>query len=215
MAVENPAGRAGAPIAITAQRRVTGAKFPAGAQTRSVSADGRFRFAAGPGGLAELLGWGTGALDAVGIEGWLVLTQRPEQVGAPRGRNRATAGFIVSARCERLTLRAAHLANLGVAPGNHLLIAPVPARGALVVVDPCVCAALAPERVGRLLDFGTPALGLPDVSAPDLDGWTEEPDDWPDEPDDWADEPDVDGAPGMFTGLRLVAPITDTGRERR
>ncbi|CAB4588249.1 MAG: hypothetical protein F2534_18475 [Actinobacteria bacterium] len=58
------------------------AAFPCGASTRRLDEPLRTKFAAGDMHLGELLGWRDGTLDTVCVNGWLVLTQRPDGIGA-------------------------------------------------------------------------------------------------------------------------------------
>ncbi|MFM7252302.1 MAG: hypothetical protein ACKO27_04465 [Ilumatobacteraceae bacterium] len=130
---------------------VTG-RFPVGCRTRRLEASNRIKLQLGERGLADLLGWADGALDVVIADGWALVSQRPEQQAATRGRNSAYAAFTIGAGgVERIGLRPRHLDLLGVAAGDELLVAALPDHGALVLCDPDLIAALAPTHIARLL----------------------------------------------------------------
>ena len=125
--------------------------FPLGARTRAADASGRLKFTGSP-GLAETLGWEPGSLDAVIVEGWLVLRQPAALVGERSARNSSRAAYsVMKAGAERVTLKPAHLDRLGAGPGAHLLTALAPAAGVLVVVDPVACLSAAPAVVTTAL----------------------------------------------------------------
>jgi hypothetical protein len=122
-------------------------EFPFGAQTRTVDDSGRLKLHSQP-ALAEVLAWQGGSLDAVVVEGWLVLRQPPHLVGASASRYSSAARYVRSAAgLERITLKPSHLEQLGVSPDWHLLVAVAPAAGALVVVNPSSCLLAAPGVV--------------------------------------------------------------------
>jgi hypothetical protein len=126
--------------------------FPCGASTRRLDASLRIKFAAGDLRLGELLGWRDGTLEIVCVNGWLMLTQRPDDIGAARGRCSNAAGFTVAANgVERIGLRPAHAANLGVAAGESVLVAALPDVRGLVIVDPAQILAAAPRNVLRAI----------------------------------------------------------------
>ncbi|MCB0966068.1 MAG: hypothetical protein KDB37_04480 [Ilumatobacter sp.] len=128
------------------------ARFPVGAQTRKLDAAGRVKLRWDSASVAELLGWGPGLLDAVCHDGWLVLTQRDDLVNAKPGSNSSFASITNAGTAnERIALRGAHLHHLGVADGDHLLLAPLPDAGALVLTNPCRLAAFASEQVLALI----------------------------------------------------------------
>ena len=137
---------------VEAAAPATPCQFPCGVEARVVDDDGRLRpqFAAGQ--VCDLLGWQSGVLATTLINGWLVLTQRPEHVGARRGRNNDKAGFTVgSSGVERICLRPAHMLHLDTNAGGLLLLAAIPDEGAVVIVNPLLIAAQAPGHVRPLL----------------------------------------------------------------
>lgn len=128
------------------------AAFPCGASTRRLDSSLRIKFSAGDTRLGELLGWRDGTLDTVCVNGWLMLTQRPDGIGAARGRCSNAAGFTVASNgVERIALRPAHAANLGVDAGDSVLVAAMPDVGGLVIVDPAQILAVAPRNVLRAI----------------------------------------------------------------
>jgi len=143
------------------------ASFPLGVSARIVDGGGRLKPQLTAGPLTELLGWQDGVLDTTMVDGYLALTQRPEHVGAPRGRSSANVGFTATAAgVERICLRPAHLIQMKAAAGDVLVIAAIPEHGALVVVNPIVLAGFAPRHVLTLLGVEQPvALAVVAESA--------------------------------------------------
>ncbi len=133
------------------------ASFPLGVSARIVDHAGRLKPQLTAGALTELLGWQDGVLDATMVDGYLALTQRPEQVGAPRGRSSAKVGFTATRTgVQRICLRPAHLIQMDATAGDVLVIAAIPDRGALVVVNPTVLAGFAPRHVLSLVGVEQP-----------------------------------------------------------
>lgn len=103
-------------------------QFPAGAETRRLDADGRIKVAWSNSstqgvGLSSVLGWEPGALDAVIVDGWMVLTQRPDLIGAKTRRQSIHGRFSVGASgVERIGLTAAHIDRLGANDFRTVLI---------------------------------------------------------------------------------------------
>lgn len=130
----------------------TPGRFPDGVEARIVDDCGRLRPNLRAGSTADVLGWQAGVLDTTIVDGWLTLTQRPEHVGAPRGRTGNLVGFTVTGRgVERVCLRPAHLLALDATAGTLLLVAAIPDSAALVVVNPMQLAGHAPAHVRTLL----------------------------------------------------------------
>jgi hypothetical protein len=154
-AFARPGDRAASMPALTLVRPAapaTPVRFPVGVQSRKVDDSRRIRLRWDSDSIAELLGWSTGLLDAVCHDGWLVLTQRPEHVGAPAGRNSSFANLVSAGTdSERIAFRDAHLGHLAAACGDHLLVAPIPDAGALVVTNPVGLAAFASSHVQTLI----------------------------------------------------------------
>lgn len=158
-----PAARTAGTLAFIAPRLVTPAGvFPLGCRTRRLDGSLRLKLQLGERGLTETLGLADGALDVVIAQGWALITQRAEQRGASRGRNSAYAAFTVtSGGVERIGLRSNHVALLGVAAGDEVLVALLPDYGALALCDPDLIAALAPAHIARL----QPAPAAPVVTS--------------------------------------------------
>ena len=135
------------------------AAFPCGATPRTIDDDGRIKPSLRAGSLASLCDWQSGVLDTVIVDGYLKLTQRSEHIGAPRGRSSGHVGFSVNAKgLERVLLRPAHLQQLGLVPGDAVILAVVPEHRALVVINPCLLAGFAPAHVRAMLISGDDAL---------------------------------------------------------
>lgn len=122
--------------------------FPAGVETRAVDSQGRIKTGWKVDGkltsLPALLRWTAGGLDVVMVDGWAVITQPASHVGVAPGRGSTMAALTVKP-CERVQLRSGHLNAFGAAGSRTVLIAPIPAAGALIVVSPnAVLAAAAP-----------------------------------------------------------------------
>ncbi len=100
------------------------------------------------------------------IDGWLVLVQHPEHVGAPRGRSNHRVGFTVTPGVgERIGLRPAHLDGRAAGPSTLLLLAAVPDQAALIIINPAQLARLAPPQVQHLIGIA-PERHLAAVPAP-------------------------------------------------
>lgn len=146
----------------------TPVRFPLGCRTRRVDASGRIKLQLGDTGLSQLLGWTDGVLDFVTVNGWAVLTQRPEQRHASRGRNSSYAGFSVAAGgVERIGLSPTHLHLIGVATGDEVLMAALPEHNAITMCNPDIVASLAPAHVARLLEQSTPSQPIPNGTVVD------------------------------------------------
>ena len=127
-------------------------EFPAGVVARCLDESRRLRPNLPGGQLTRLLGWQPGALGTTLVDGWIALVQRPEHVGARRSRSSHLAGFTAGASgCERIALRLAHLLHLDAVPGTLLMLAPVPDRGAVVIVNPLLIVRIAPTHICTLL----------------------------------------------------------------
>jgi hypothetical protein len=127
------------------------ATLPLGAQTRKLDPEGRLKLA-GDGRIGTLLGWQDGGLDVVMSAGWAVVRQPSCHVGYRPKRYSSLASFVVSGSCERIGFKPAHLSQLGVTGGSHVLVAPIPDTGTLLVVDPSVCLIGAPDLVSKALE---------------------------------------------------------------
>jgi hypothetical protein len=140
--------------------------FPLGCRTRIIDASNRVKWSFGEMAPSTLLGWENGLLDAVVIDGWLTLQQRPSQVGASRRRNSAYAGFGLGTNAERISLRHGHLAGLGLDAGDDVLVAVIPDRQAVVMCDPNRIAAVAPAPVVRMLrPVGVDIADVTDIAS--------------------------------------------------
>ncbi len=128
-------------------------RFACGPTMRRLDTSRRIKFRPGSDSLTTLLGWSTGTLDTLFHNGWLILTQRDAQAGAPRGRNRAHAAFRVEPTgVERISFTPTHLRHLGVDECAELIVAADPSAGSFVVVDPNQILLVAPKPVLALLD---------------------------------------------------------------
>lgn len=97
-------------------------RFPCGAETRKIDASNRIKLHLADGPLQEVLGWELGALDAVTIDGWLVLTQPTGFAGGRRDRCGPHARFTApGGDRERITFRPAQLDCLHASKGRHRL----------------------------------------------------------------------------------------------
>jgi hypothetical protein len=130
----------------------TGFAFPLGASTRRLDCTKRLKFQPGAKSLTTVLGWRDGVLDTIVCEGWLTLSQRPEQIAADRGRDSSYAGFTIAADgVERICLRRAHVGLLGVHAGADVLVALLPDSGRVIVVDPVHILRAAPGSIAALV----------------------------------------------------------------
>jgi hypothetical protein len=137
---------------VSAAAPKSAARFPLGCTGRELDAKGRLKPHLKTGSLSVLLGWQPGVLDTVIVDGYMTLSQRPEQIGVSGGRCGARVGFtVIASGVERISLRPAHLFQLDATPGDELMLAPIPDRGALVIVNPMVLAGFAPPHVLGLL----------------------------------------------------------------
>ena len=131
-------------------------EFPVCPETRRLDADGRIKVASNTPQairLSDLLGWQSGTLDLVCVDGWTVLTQPDHLAGVKSSRNGVHARFSInSSGIERICLKVAHVRSLGVGEFRTVLVAPVPAWSALVLVNPVTCPAGAPPHVAALID---------------------------------------------------------------
>ncbi len=145
-------------------------RFSVGAETRRLDADGRFKIAwttPAPVRLSELLGWSTGALDVVCVDGWMLLSQPDELAGVTPRRNGVHARFSVdTAGVERVGLKSAHVNRLGVSELRTVLVAPVPDSSSLIVVNPSVALGGAPPHVMSALTLETDPSEVTKVPKP-------------------------------------------------
>jgi hypothetical protein len=139
--------------------KATAHEFPLELQTRKVDAQRRIKVGLDDGNLVDLLGWTTGALNVQVNQGWLILTQHEQCANASGRRNHADASYSMTATgTERLQLRNGHLASLGVEPGRHVLVTPIPESRCLVIVKPAVCVTGAPNLVTECLPTTQPHM---------------------------------------------------------
>lgn len=97
-------------------------RFPGGAETRKIDVSNRIKLHLADGPLQEVLGWELGALDAVTIDGWLVLTQPTGFAGVRRDRCGPHARFTApGGDRERITFRPAQFDCLHTSKGRHRL----------------------------------------------------------------------------------------------
>jgi hypothetical protein len=127
--------------------------FPDGYIFCTLDSGGRIKPHLSYGRLADVFGWRSGVLDSVLLDGWLRLSQPADCVGRPRGRCNERAGLTVAqSGIERVCLRPAHLAALGIRPGDPLFVAPILDQQTLVIVNAAhQLAAHAPAHIRTLL----------------------------------------------------------------
>jgi hypothetical protein len=152
-------------LIVSAALAVPKLRFPLGAETRRLDADGRIKIAwttPEPVRLSDLLGWGRGALDVIMIDGWMLLTQPECLAGVKPARFASNAVFTSSASgAERISLKPAHINQLAIADMRTVLVAPVPAFGALMLVSPVTCLGSAPAHVADVLSGNRPPSSQP------------------------------------------------------